>query len=124
VSLVSVSVLVLVLVPVVLLLQIKSTYRSGTRYREPHHVQNKIGDPRGGWVGRRPKKDQGQMGRSDMSEAKKGPGPDFFPRNAKKRDKKKSKKKSVLDFLSIFLIYFRHDCFCTTFFVVYLNSHR
>jgi hypothetical protein len=73
--------------------------------------------PWGGWlVPRRPKKYQGWS--------------DFFVRfffSAQKRDKKKSRKKSVLDFLSIlysFVQTFRHDFFGKTFFVVLLNSHR
>jgi hypothetical protein len=57
--------------------------------------QQKVGDPRGGWVGQRSKKDQGQIyffiffyGVFELSS----------PRNAQKRNKKIDKK-SVLDFL-------------------------
>jgi hypothetical protein len=83
-------------------------------------ANKKTGDPRGGWVGQSTKKDWGQIYFFD----------NFYrvfelpsSRNAQKRDKRKFEKKSVLDFLSNFLLKtFRHDFLCKTFFVVFLNS--
>jgi hypothetical protein len=85
-------------------------FQQGEALPETRGRQKKVGDPRGGWVG--------------GSEAKKGLGSDFFPRyffyrvfelpsprNAQKRDKKKSRKN-------------RFGIFCQMFFVVFLNSHR
>jgi hypothetical protein len=83
------------------------------------------GDPRGGWVGQRPKKGQGRIFFLDNCFI-------FYrvfelpsPRNAQKRDKTKSLKKNRFwIFGQFFVKTFQHDFFCKTFFVVFLNSHR
>jgi hypothetical protein len=62
--------------------------------------KKKVGGPRGGWVGQRPKKDQGQIYLFDIFC---GVFELPSPRNSQKRDKKKTDKKMVLDFWSIFL---------------------
>jgi hypothetical protein len=96
--------------------------------------KKKIGDPRGGWVG--------------GSKYEKGLGSDLFfryffcrvfelpsSRSAQKRDQKgeareiagrnKFREKVGFGFLVEFFVKtFRHDFFCKTFFVVFLNSHR
>jgi hypothetical protein len=86
-------------------------------------TQKKIDGPWGGWlVPRRPKKYQGWS---------------FFfvrffyrvfelpsPRNAQKRDKRNREKMGFGFFVDFFAKTFRHDFFCKTFFVVFLDSHR
>jgi hypothetical protein len=84
----------------------------------------KTGDPVvGGWVGQRPKKDQGQIYCFDIYIFKWY----FLTPLTEKRPKtwyKKSREKSVLDFGLIFCKTFRHDLFFKTFLVVLLNSPR
>jgi hypothetical protein len=46
------------------------------------------------------------------------------PRNAQKRDKQIEKKIGFGFLVEFFVKTFRHDFFCKTFFVVFLNSHR
>jgi hypothetical protein len=84
--------------------------------------QKKTGDPRGGWVVQSTKKDQGQKKNFDI----------FYrvfelpsSRNAQKRDKRQIREKVGFGFLVEFFVKNnRHDLFCKTFFVVFLNSHR
>jgi hypothetical protein len=90
----------------------------------------KNGAPRPPWHG------PWLVGRSE-SEAKKGPGSDLlffisfvvffaFPRQeASENVTNKNREKNGFVFLVEFLVKtFRHDFFCKTLFVVFLNSHR
>jgi hypothetical protein len=67
----------------------------------------------GGWVGQRPKKDQGQICCFDLK--KNGIFKPPSTRNAQKRDTKKIEKKSVLDFGLIFKKLFDAICFAKRF---------
>jgi hypothetical protein len=84
-------------------------------------AQKQIGDPRGGWVGQRPKKDQGQIFFSDILLMMFLNSPH---REMSKNVINKIEKTSVLDFCRFFVKTFRHDFFVKRFFVVFLNSHR
>jgi hypothetical protein len=82
-------------------------------------VKQKVGDPRGGWVSQRPKKDQGQKKKSDIfSRVLFLPS----PKNAQKRDKKKPRNNRF--FCRILLKLFDTIIFVTRFLFVFLNSHR
>jgi hypothetical protein len=89
-------------------------------------------------MGPQKKKNRGPPWWVGGSEYEKGLGWDLFfryffnrvfelpsSRNAQKRDKKSFREKVGFGFLVEFFVnFFRHDFFCKTFFVVFLNSHR
>jgi hypothetical protein len=86
----------------------------------PPKNQKKNGDPCGGWVGLRQKKDQGPIYFFDIFC---GVFELPSPRNAQKRDKQ-NREKVVLGFLVDFFVKtFRHD-FLQKIFIVFLNFHR
>jgi hypothetical protein len=72
--------------------------------------QKEVGDPRGGWVGQRPKKDQGQIC--------------FFNNFYRVFELPLPRKSRFWIFGRIFCNNFSTRFFCKTFFVVFLNSHR
>jgi hypothetical protein len=85
-------------------------------------AKKKVGDPRGGWVGQSTKKDWGQIYFFDIFLIVFLNSPhQETPKNVIK----KIREKVIFGFLVEFLAKtFRHDFFCKTFFVVFLNSHR
>jgi hypothetical protein len=74
----------------------------------PARSRQKIGDPRGGWVGQRPKKDRGQTYFSTFFELP-------SPRNAQKLDKNKSRKIGSGFLVEFFVKALRHDVFAKRF---------
>jgi hypothetical protein len=87
--------------------------------------KKRVSDPRGGWVGQRTKKDQVKfIFRFILFGVFELPS----PRNAQKKRDKTNRQKIGLGFFFAVSIKFGKNFstrfFCTTFFVVLLNSHR
>jgi hypothetical protein len=84
--------------------------------------KKKVGDPRGGWVGQSTKERDGVRFFSDIFLIVFLNSPHReTPKNVIKKNREKIGFRFLVDF---FVKTFRHDFFCKTFFVVFLNSHR
>jgi hypothetical protein len=88
-------------------------------------AKKKVGDPRGGWVGQRPKKEQAGFIFWIFLFLCSVFGGTPLTGNSPKTWQRKPRKKNCFRFLVEFFVKtFRHDLFYKTFFVVVLNSHR